>query len=334
MQPPFQFELDWIAALQTHGSLQRVMVWFSYLGSEACIAILPVVYLALSRAAGERIFLLYSAGSALQQILKLVFHVPRPFWIDARIKALSESGGFGLPSGHAQMSTIIWPYVARTLGMWWPWLAAVATILAVSLSRMYLGVHSFSDVVTGWVIGAGWLALFISQERKLLRWFDATRFWGRMGWIGVAAVVFLAIGIAARPPLAEVPDSPALAKAIAEAHKLSSLFRSVGLFVGAAAGILLARRWARFEVGGPWWRRGVAVGTALAVAWVCHKLSKKASPLTVETLQCSLNFLYGALVNLWLVFVAPWILLKVNLLRPPDSEAAKPRGGDKGEAAA
>ena len=318
--PPYPFELDWIVALQTHESLQRIMTWFSYLGSEACVAILPVVYLVLSRAAGERIFLLYSTGGVLQQILKLVFHVPRPFWIDARIKALADAGGFGLPSGHAQMATLIWPYVARTLGMALAWPVAIVTILVVSVSRMYLGVHSFSDVATGCVIGAGWLAVFVSQEQKVMRWFDSTRFWGRMGWIGVIAAVLLAIGIAARPPVGPLPDSPALAKAIGEAHKLSSPFRSVGLFVGAASGILLARRWARFEAGGPWWQRGVAVGFTLAVAWVCHKLAKKAPEFTLETLQCSLNFLYGTLVNFWLVFVAPWILLKANLLHRPDSE--------------
>ncbi len=40
-----------------------------------------------------------------------------------------------------------------------PWLVAIGAlaVLAVGFSRLGLGVHYLSDVVGGWVLGAGWL---------------------------------------------------------------------------------------------------------------------------------------------------------------------------------
>lgn len=75
---------------------------------------------------------------------------------------LSHSPGYSFPSGHAFNVAV----VATVLGfLLWPVLAGpgrrVATALAVLVAvvvgadRMFLGVHFPSDVVAGWILGAG-----------------------------------------------------------------------------------------------------------------------------------------------------------------------------------
>jgi undecaprenyl-diphosphatase len=51
-------------------------------------------------------------------------------------------------------------------------IATAALILAIGISRLYLGVHYFSDVVAGYAVGILWLSVCISglqvvQRRRL-----------------------------------------------------------------------------------------------------------------------------------------------------------------------
>jgi len=75
---------------------------------------------------------------------------------------LSHSPGYSFPSGHAFNVAVVATVLVFLL---WPVLAGparrVATTLAVlvavvvGLDRMFLGVHFPSDVVAGWILGAG-----------------------------------------------------------------------------------------------------------------------------------------------------------------------------------
>ena len=77
------------------------------------------------------------------------------------------------PSGHTLNATVILGLTAYLLVIWLSkkrWRAvtiAVATllVLAMGLSRVFLGHHWFTDVVAGWAIGLGWLATVITGHR-------------------------------------------------------------------------------------------------------------------------------------------------------------------------
>lgn len=87
----------------------------------------------------------------LTQGLKLIFGVERPT-MDAALDATTYS----FPSGHASGSLALYGLLAilvyrRTKAVVWLILLIVLT-LAVSLSRVVLNVHYFSDVVGGWIV--------------------------------------------------------------------------------------------------------------------------------------------------------------------------------------
>jgi undecaprenyl-diphosphatase len=70
------------------------------------------------------------------------------------------------PSGHAMTSLVTWVVVALVISpsvrnRLRPWLLAMALLLAAAIgaTRLALGVHYLSDVLAGWALGAGWLAV-------------------------------------------------------------------------------------------------------------------------------------------------------------------------------
>jgi membrane-associated phospholipid phosphatase len=100
-------------------------------------------------------------GSLLGFTIKLVVSRSRPSLPDA----VDEAIGYSFPSGHALNSFVIIgvlallavPLVARR---WRPfvWAVAAAAVGLVGFARVGLGVHYVSDVVAGWLLGAGLIA--------------------------------------------------------------------------------------------------------------------------------------------------------------------------------
>jgi undecaprenyl-diphosphatase len=140
---------------------------FSYLGLGVGLGILvtivAVVLLVRGHPRWAGFLVLSAAGSGLlNHGLKLVFARSRPDMADA----LWRSHSYAFPSGHAMGSVVVFGALAylvmRGSASWRVRSAAVALALclvgAISLSRIYLGVHWFSDIVAGVSAGLVWLA--------------------------------------------------------------------------------------------------------------------------------------------------------------------------------
>jgi undecaprenyl-diphosphatase len=104
---------------------------------------------------------------ALNPLLKLLINRPRP---PADLVGMAEPlGGFGFPSGHAFQSLIIFGlliYMAsvHVSRMWlqrFVQILMAALILAIGISRVYLGTHWPSDVLGAYLLGGFFLALLV-----------------------------------------------------------------------------------------------------------------------------------------------------------------------------
>lgn len=67
--------------------------------------------------------------------------------------------GPGFPSGHMALATAVALTLGRYVPRRWRWLVPVM-IVAVGLSRVYLGVHAPLDIIGGFAIGWGSAAIF------------------------------------------------------------------------------------------------------------------------------------------------------------------------------
>jgi membrane-associated phospholipid phosphatase len=115
-----------------------------------------------------------AAGSLLMTIAgKPLFGRARPALVDA-IAPYEHSASF--PSGHALNSIVIAGIVAYLIllrqqtrrGRVLTIAVAALFALTMGLSRVYLGHHWFTDVLSAWSLGAAWLALVITAHRLYL----------------------------------------------------------------------------------------------------------------------------------------------------------------------
>jgi membrane protein DedA with SNARE-associated domain/membrane-associated phospholipid phosphatase len=114
-----------------------------------------------------------AGGFVLNQLLKELFARPRPYFEHPLILETSYS----FPSGHATMSLICYGMLAYfcvlALRTWRARTAVVfgaaLLVLLIGFSRMYLGVHYFSDVVAGFASGGIWLSTLITGAETLRR---------------------------------------------------------------------------------------------------------------------------------------------------------------------
>lgn len=103
-----------------------------------------------------------AGGGLLNHALKVIFARARPDMAEA----LWRSHSYSFPSGHAMGSLVVFGalvyLVIRGAQTWRVRSAAVALAIcmvgAISVSRIYLGVHWFSDIVAGLAAGLVWLA--------------------------------------------------------------------------------------------------------------------------------------------------------------------------------
>ena len=152
-----------------------VAVLITTLGSTAAMALLAVAVGAWCWARGRRAEAVLAVGamagaSLVFTFLKNLLDRSRPP-VDGRLVDVTNES---LPSGHATMSFVVTGTIVVLAWAGRSALARVALVVgaaawigAVGATRVYLGVHWFSDVLAGWAVGAAWLALCVTAW---LRW--------------------------------------------------------------------------------------------------------------------------------------------------------------------
>ncbi|MBQ9860500.1 MAG: phosphatase PAP2 family protein [Clostridia bacterium] len=122
------------------------------LGEETFFILIGLlVFWCINKKEGYYLLTVGLAGTLLNQFLKLLFRVPRPWVRDDRFtiveSAREAATGYSFPSGHTQSAVGIFGGVARWNKLLWVRIACVALCLLVGFSRMYLGVHTPADVL-------------------------------------------------------------------------------------------------------------------------------------------------------------------------------------------
>lgn len=208
---------------------------------------------------GFRFMVAGLAGTTLNQLLKAIFLIPRPWVLDPEFtiveSARAAATGYSFPSGHTQSAATVFGMTAAWRKKTGVTISCIVIILLVALSRMYLGVHTPLDVgvslLTGTlcVVGFTWL-------------FDHT---GRKGKIitGLSVVAFAIVLVC------YVSFVPAGERNIAEfdAHGVKSAWTCLGTTAGLAVAWWVDDRYIHFDTKAVWWAQllKLVLGAALVM---------------------------------------------------------------------
>lgn len=163
---------NWITL---HGSDSGDMIFkaISLLGGPLLIVIVVSVAGTLATRRDWRRFALIAVtcggGVFLNAVLRETFRRARP--MDATVFTTAAQS-WNFPSGHAMNALVCYGLFAYLIAgrrepgaKTWIVATAAALIMLVGFTRIYLGVHFLSDVVTGYASGAVWLLVCILAYR-------------------------------------------------------------------------------------------------------------------------------------------------------------------------
>ncbi|HTM63734.1 MAG TPA: VTT domain-containing protein [Gammaproteobacteria bacterium] len=163
--------------------LDNIMIDITLLGQKQVIYPVIIVifgYLLYSKHFREasHAFMLGIFGAGSVFVFKHVIESTRPWGI------MNNAETFSMPSGHTTMSAILYIGLAFLIAnsmhnKKWRWMiytAAFLLALAVGVSRLYLGAHWFTDVISAWLLASAILCfVIISYERAKVIHVNATK---------------------------------------------------------------------------------------------------------------------------------------------------------------
>lgn len=314
------FGLDLVLWLQVNLTmLTPLMRALSFLGTTEFLLLLGLtVYWCVDARTGARLGLLLITGAALGGLLKLAFHMPRPYWFDARVQPLAAETGYGMPSLHTLAAWAVAPWLGYRLGGRVGALGGALLAAGISLSRIHLGAHFPGDVAAGCVIG---LLVWVIVEAGL-------RYFGPILMRAGFAIQCLAAAAASAAvwvsqsiilgQLKAVADPDLWAANAARINTIlprdpAPIISLAGLILGTGIGLASRNRWARFDARGNVEKRILRLlfGFAIALfflggsAVLCDGLRAPLGP--------ALLYLRYGLTGWWLIFLAPWCFLRLGL---------------------
>ena len=240
--------------------LDAIMQFFTELGGEAVFLVLALmIFWCVSKEEGYYLLFVGFFGTVLNQFLKLLCRIPRPWVRDPSFtiveSARSGAGGYSFPSGHTQNAV-------GTLGGIARWhknraLRIVCIVLAAltAFSRMYLGVHTPLDVSVAAVTAVVLIFVIYPIVRSAAE--DPKKMAVLLGVMTVVALAYVIYANFARFPADVDPDN------LFEGRKNSCSL--LGALLGFCVGYTLERKYIRFETKAVWWAQVLKAVLGLAI---------------------------------------------------------------------
>ena len=197
-------------------------------------------------------------GTQINQVLKVLFRVPRPWVKDPTFSivesARAEATGYSFPSGHTQVAVGTFGGIARTVSVKWIRYASIALCVLVPFSRMYLGVHTLLDtsvsvlIALALVFGLDWLFQKVYDHPDRMRMVMV----GMLAW-SLAQPLFMELF-----PFPHTADVTLIFSAKKNAYKM------LGAVLGFNLVYELDQRFLHYEIDGSWLNRTLRFVLGLA----------------------------------------------------------------------
>ena len=235
-----------------------IMSLITYCGAEIFFMVLAItVFWCISKRDGYYILLVGFLGTVCNQFLKLWFRIPRPWVLDPDFtiveSARAGATGYSFPSGHTQNIVGTMTCISLMTKRKGVRIAAIALMLLVPFSRMYLGCHTPLDVGVSFILA---LALAFALRPIIL----ASEHKTCLLWYILFLSLLISVAYWAFVTFYEFPadiDTQNLYEGTKNASTL------LGCLVGLIVAKVLDDRYIHFKVKAVWWAQVIKVGLGL-----------------------------------------------------------------------
>lgn len=254
---------------------EGILFLSEFMGGTGALAVIALIYWCICKPAGAFMLLNFSSAYMMNQTLKNIFCVPRPFLVDTRIQPYTSATGYSFPSGHTMQGTAVYSSAA----IWQKnrkWFVGICMfmILLTAFGRNWVGVHTPQDVIVGILVAL----LVVFCQYHMLLWLE------KRPEKDVLVLIISIVWTAAL--LLFMPGSE----------------KPCGIFLGVYIGWFVERRWVRFEIKGTLVRRILHYVLGMGFVLVMYKvlLPVLASPFS-ETMQTFIinGFTFFSVTALW-----------------------------------
>lgn len=239
--------------------LDTVMQLITFFGGEVAFMIFAIaLFWCVDKRRGYLVLSVGLVGTVINQVLKLLFRIPRPWVLDPKFTivegARAGATGYSFPSGHTQNAVGTYGSIAATTSRRAVRIVGICLAVLVPLSRMYLGVHTPLDVGVSFAIAV----LLIVIGLPLMRW--VSRRPERMIYVFAAMLALTA----AYTLFVELYRFPADIDAANYASGRKNAYSMLGAVIGICIAYPIERRYVRFGTCGCWWVQLIKIAGGLA----------------------------------------------------------------------
>ncbi len=238
--------------------LNELMLLITTLGEEtAFLAAAIIVFWCVDKNRGYYLMTVGFVGTIVNQFLKLLCRIPRPWVLDENFTIVEEAReaatGYSFPSGHSQSAVGTFGGLAATGKNKALRILFIVIAVLVPFSRMYLGVHTPADVL----VGSGCAVAMVFGFRFVSRGRGFGVMLGIMSALAVGFICFVEFF-----PFPADLDPHNYASALKNAYTLS------GCIFGMLIVYFVDKKWVNFPVKAIWWAQllKTVVGLALVLA--------------------------------------------------------------------
>lgn len=205
-------------------------------------------------------------GTVINQFLKMVFRIPRP-WIKDPNFTIVESAreaatGYSFPSGHTQTSVGLFGGIALWNKDKLIRVLSIVLCVLVPLSRMYLGVHTPQDILVSVCVAL--VLIFVARPLFARAEKSPKVMYGILFSLLAIITAYLCF--------ITLYQFPEIVYSAENVHNLVSAQKNAFTLMGCALGLLaiytIDIKWLKFETQAVWWAQIIKIvgGLALVVA--------------------------------------------------------------------
>lgn len=252
-------------------ALDFIFSFITLFGEETVfMAVGMIVFWCIDKFKGYYLLCVGFIGTILNQFLKIVCRVPRPWVKDPDFtiveSAREAASGYSFPSGHTQTSVGLYGGIARITNNKFLRIAMIVLAALIALSRMYLGVHTPADVLVSVCIAI--ILIFIAHPVfKKAEKSPKVMYAVLVSFLGIM-VAYLCFVL-----FFPFPSEVFAADAV---HNLESARKNGFTLLGCAAGLIVVYtadlKWIKFETKAVFWAQILKVLGGLALVLLAKEL--------------------------------------------------------------